>query len=318
MKSDSVATRRVWIMRNAMTLLTLAIIIAYAAFIQWVWGWGSVLALWQTVGLGTGLAALSALLATYVLRAWRIYDYFPQETAGRFGALLRLSQVQNLLNVMLPFRSGEASFPLLMMRDFNISLARGTAALLVMRLFDLHALLAAGGIALALEADAIWAWILWGAFLLLPPLGFMLHGIGLRFAARVLPAKARRLLAEIEAGLPADAAAFFRAWGATLLNWSTKIAVLAWVLGLLGGLEILPGLGGALGGELSSVLPFHAPAGVGTYPAGISVGAIAFGAAATGPLSADLAQAAVNTHLLVIISALVGTTLSLLSARAKP
>ena len=39
------------------------------------------------------------------------------------------------------------------------------------------------------------------------------------------------------------------------------------------------GFGGALGGELSSVLPVHAPAGVGTYPAGITAGAISFGAA---------------------------------------
>ncbi|WJH39454.1 flippase-like domain-containing protein [Aliirhizobium terrae] len=144
-----------------MTLLTLAIVILYAAFIQWVWGWGSVLALWEAAGLGSALAALLALLATYVLRTWRIYDYFPKETGGRFGTLLRLTQVHNLLNIMLPFRSGEASFPLLMKREFDLPLARGTAALFVMRLFDLHALLAAAGIGLVLQTGdqggALWA-----------------------------------------------------------------------------------------------------------------------------------------------------------------
>jgi hypothetical protein len=304
-----------------MTLLTLAIVILYTAFIQWVWGWGSVLALWEAAGLGSALVALLALLATYVLRTWRIYDYFPRETGGRFGTLLRLTQVHNLLNIMLPFRSGEASFPLLMKREFDLPLARGTAALFVMRLFDLHALLAAAGIGLVLQTNgqmgALWAWGLWLVFLVLPAVGFALRGWGMKLAAKILPAKAETLLEEVEAGLPVDIQAFARAWGATLINWFTKIAVLAWVLALLGGLTIGPGFGGALGGELSSVLPVHAPAGVGTYPAGISAGAIAFGAPATGLPLEELGQAAVNTHLLVIVSSLIGTALSLFAARGK-
>lgn len=300
-----------------MTLFTLAIVIFYALFIQWIWGWESVLALWESAGLGSALVALVALLGTYVLRTWRIYDYFPAETGGRFGTLLRLTQVHNLLNIMLPFRSGEASFPLLMKREFDLSLARSTAALFVMRLFDLHALLAAAGIGLVLQHPAFWAWALWFVFLILPAVGFALRGFGLRLARKILPAKADKLLAEVEAGLPVDANAFARAWGATLINWFTKIAVLAWVLGLLGGFSIAQGFGGALGGELSSVLPVHAPAGVGTYPAGISAGAIAFGAEATGPALEELGQAAVNTHLLVIVSSLIGTALSLFAARGR-
>lgn len=304
-----------------MTLLTLGIVILYAIFIQWVWGWGSVLALWESAGLGSALIALAALLGTYVLRTWRIYDYFPTETAGRFGTLLRLAQVHNLLNIMLPFRSGEASFPLLMKREFDLPLARGTAALFVMRLFDLHALLAAAGIGLVLQTSgtigAHWAWVIWFAFLILPAIGFALRGLAMRLAAKVLPAKAEKLLAEIEAGLPVDRNAFARAWCATLVNWFTKIAVLAWVLCLLGGLPVPAGFGGALGGELSSVLPVHAPAGVGTYPAGISAGAIAFGAVATGPALEELGQAAVNTHLLVIVSSLIGTALSLFAVGRK-
>lgn len=317
MKNYPVASRRTWIIRHAMTLATLAIILAYAAFIQWVWGWQSVVSLWSAAGWTSGLAALLLLLGTYVLRTWRIYDYFPNETAGHFGTLLRLVQVHNLLNIMLPFRSGEASFPLLMKREFGLSLARSTAALFVMRLFDLHALLAAAGTGLVLQKGAVWAWGVWLAFLILPAIAFMLRKPVLRFATKIAPAKAGKLLHEIEAGLPVDANAFARAWGATLINWFTKIAVLAWVLGLLGGLSTAPSFGGALGGELSSVLPVHAPAGVGTYPAGITAGAIAFGASTTVLSLEELGQAAVNTHLLVIVSSLVGTALSLFAARPK-
>ncbi len=311
-----------------MTLFTLTIIVLYAAFIQWVWGWDSVVSLWTHAGWTSGIVALIALLGTYALRTWRIYDYFPKETTGRFGTLLRLVQVHNLLNVMLPFRSGEASFPLLMKREFGLPLARSTSALFVMRLFDLHALLAAAGTGLALQAEKCWAWGLWLAFLILPAVAFALRGSVFRLLGKMLPGKAREMLdevepgkvqklfGELEAGLPADANAFARAWGATLINWFTKIAVLAWVLGLLGGLSVAASFGGALGGELSSVLPVHAPAGVGTYPAGITAGALAFGADADNRQAfEELGQAAVNAHLLVIVSSLVGTALSLFAAR---
>jgi hypothetical protein len=317
MKNSPVASRRPWIIRHAMSLATLAIVLVYAIFIQWVWGWESVVSLWIEAGWTSGLVALLLLLATYVLRTWRIYDYFPTETAGRFGTLLRLTQVHNLLNIMLPFRTGEASFPLLMKREFDLPIARGTSALFVMRLFDLHALLAAAGTGLALQNGHAWAWGLWLVFLILPGGAFALRGHALRLAAKILPGKAKKLLDEVEAGLPANAGAFARAWGATLINWFTKIAVLAWVLCLLGDLNIAAGFGGALGGELSSVLPIHAPAGVGTYPAGITAGAIAFGAGANGPSLAELGRAAVNTHLLVIVSSMIGTALSLFVARPK-
>lgn len=317
MKNSPVASRPTWIIRNAMTLATAVIILLYAAFIQWVWGWQKIVSLWGAAGWGSALLAMVLLLATYVLRTWRIYDYFPRETGGHFGVLLRLVQVHNLLNIMLPFRTGEASFPLLMKREFGLPLARGTSALFVMRLFDLHALLAAAGTGLALQNGQAWAWALWFVFLLLPAAAFAMRRHALLFLARVLPAKGQKLLHEVEAGLPSNATAFMRAWGVTLINWFTKILVLAWVLGLLGHLPVAPSFGGALGGELSSVLPVHAPAGVGTYPAGITAGAVGFGADTAKAALDELGQAAVNTHLLVIVSSLVGTALSLFAARGR-
>ncbi|MGO8632108.1 UPF0104 family protein, partial [Rhizobium ruizarguesonis] len=56
-----------------------------------------------------------------------------------------------------------------------------------------------------------------------------------------------------------------------------------------------------LGGELSAVLPRHAPGGVGTYPAGSTAGAIALGAASERLALAALAQASVKAHLRIIV-----------------
>ncbi|MDQ0454222.1 lysylphosphatidylglycerol synthase domain-containing protein [Rhizobium paknamense] len=308
-------TQKSWLRRHGVSLIAVVAIAAYTVFVQWIWGWASVLSEWRQVGLSTVALALLLLVSTALVRAWRIYDYFPAETAGRFTALFHLAQVHNLLNIMLPFRSGETSFPLLMRSEFSVPLLRASSALLVMRLLDLHALLAAAGLGIVLQRDA---WMLpllaWLGFLLLPILGYFLKGPALKFARARLSGKALALVEGVEAGLPIRFADFLRAWAMTVVNWATKVLVFAWVLSLMGVQPLMAAFGGASGGELSSVLPFHAPAGVGTYPAGIVAGAAAFGAAT----SNDLARAAVNLHLIVIISALTSTVLSLVLSHAFP
>ncbi|MDE1994577.1 MAG: flippase-like domain-containing protein [Rhizobiaceae bacterium] len=318
MKTPMVASRPSWFIRNRMTLLTLSVVVAYAAFIEWFWGWGSILAQWGKVGVFPIIFALVLLTGTYFLRTWRIYDYFPKETAGHFAALFRVTQIHNLLNIMMPFRTGETSFPVLMRSEFGIPIARGTSALFVMRLLDLHALLVAAGVGLALASPhRALAWVLWAAFLVLPVIGFALRRPLIRFAAGVLPKKVQGLVHEIERGLPVDAGAFARAWMTTLVNWLVKVAVLVWALSLMNVSPLSASFGGALGGELSSVLPVHAPGGVGTYPAGITAGAIAFGASGKKAALDNLAQASINTHLLIIVSSLIGTALGLLVSRKR-
>lgn len=300
-------------MKNLIAFLTAALIIVYAAFVQWIWGWPAILAAWDEVGVANILLALALLVGTYVVRAHRIRDYFPRETAGSFLWLFRVTQVHNLLNIMLPLRTGETSFPLLMRSEFGVPLAHGTSALLVLRLLDLHALLAAAGVGLVAGAGfSLWAWGLWLVFLLLPLAVFPFRDPVLAIARKKLPQKFAKFVDEIDDGIPRGLAAFIRAWALTVLNWGVKIMVLAWVLGMMGVGPLAACFGGALGGEISSVLPVHAPAGVGTYPAGIAAGAAAFGVEGGTNAAAVLAKASINTHLLGIVSALAGTGVSLL------
>jgi len=306
-----------WGTRNGMALGAGAIVVAYAAFVQWIWGWSAILEEWRQVGLVNVALALALLVGTYFVRAHRIHDYFPRETKGQFLRLFRLTQVHNTLNIMLPLRTGEASFPLLMRSEFAVPLAHGTSALFVLRLLDLHALLAAAGVGLVADTGyEVWACVVWIAFLLAPlvlaPLRHRLVG----WTRKRLPAKLERYVDQIDDGIPRDLGAFLRAWALTVFNWGIKVAVLAWVLGLMGVGPLAACFGGALGGELSSVLPVHAPAGVGTYPAGIAAGAAIFGASRDAAALDLLAKASINTHLLLIVSALVGTGLSVLLAGA--
>lgn len=317
MKSNQDASQERWFHRNRMWLVTAATLIAYVAFLEIAFGIRALASELSAIGLAPLLTALILLVATYVVRCWRVADYFPRETQGQFRRLLRLTLVHNLLNIMLPLRSGEASFPLLMRSEFGMPLARATAALLVMRLLDLHALLAAAGIGLVIGKDwALPALFLWLAFLLAPIPLFALKTPILKLSSR-LPKRLQTLVDEIENGLPASPSAFLRAWGATLLNWGVKVVVLAWVLRLMDVAPIAASFGGALGGELSSVLPVHAPGGVGTYPAGIVAGGLSFGADASSAALAQIGKAAVNAHLLILISAFIGTGLAVLIAPSK-
>jgi len=298
--------------RQRMVWLSLACMLLYAAFVHYAWGWGAVLSAWRPIGYGPVAAVLLLLVSTYFVRTYRLYAYFPKETSGRFAALFHLAQVHNLLNVMLPFRSGEMSFPLLMRAEFGVPLLRATSALLVMRLMDLHALLAAGGIGLALEHGTASGWLAWLAFLLAPLACFRLKRPLFGLLHRRLTGRPARLAAEVEAGLPGRMADFLHALAVTALNWGVKVVVLAWGLSLAGVGPLAATFGGALGGELSSVLPFHAPAGVGTYPAGIAAGAMALGAGLDAASLDRLMKAAVGLHLVLIVSACLGAGLALL------
>ncbi|MCM2442758.1 UPF0104 family protein [Agrobacterium vitis] len=310
MTSIDQSHRKSWIKRHGVSLIAFIAIAAYVVFVEAVWGWGMVLREWQALGLSTVLLALGLLVSTSLVRAWRIYDYFPHQTSGRFTALFHLAQVHNLLNILLPFRSGETSFPLLMRSEFSVPLLSGTSALLVMRLLDLHALLAAAGLGLVLGKPQPKVWgMVWLLFLVLPLIGFALKRPALAFARARFSGRLLKMVEGVEAGLPAHKAAFFRAWAMTIVTWGTKVLVFAWVLSLMQVTPLSAAFGGALGGELSSVLPFHAPAGVGTYPAGIVAGAAALGAAVQD--MDGLAKAAVNLHLIVIVSALLSAALSL-------
>lgn len=316
MKAEATTARDKKLASARMAALTLVAMAAYAAFIQWSLGWSHVMRQLAQIGVPWLLAAQGMLVSTYFLRCWRIRDYFPTETSGRYFALFRLTQVHNLLNIMLPFRVGETSFPLLMRSEFGIPLARGTAALLVMRLLDLHALFAAAGVGLVLKAGfhpaACLGWLL---FLVSPLALYLVKRPVFGFARGRLSGKAAKLIAEIELGVPASTSAFLRAWFATVVNWAVKVAVLAWALVLADVTPIAAGFGGSLGGELSSVLPVHAPGGVGTYPAGIIAGAVSFGSPASGPAFARLGSAAVSVHLLVLLSAFAGAGLGLALSR---
>ena len=295
--------------------LGLALLVLMLAGVQWAVGWSELLAPWRTIA--PGLLALAALLTlgSYVARALRLYDYFLPATRRGFTACLKLTLLHNLFNNLLPMRAGEASFPMLMARYFTTPLAASLAALLWFRLMDLHALMAVALVGVghywlpgwpAAVLAVLWLSLPWWLFRLQPT-------SLLAKLSRWLPSRWRNRLAGAREGLPQTPAAFWRAWFWTLLNWLLKLAVFAWILRLFAPLPAAAAFLGAIGGDLTSVLPVHGVAGAGTYEAGVVAALMPFGVPAEGALAA-----AISLHLFVLWLSVAGGALALLLRHDLP
>lgn len=285
-------------------VLGAAILIAFAVFVERYLGWATLLAPWRQVPAGAVAIAALLTFASYWLRSARFYDYFRNEMAGQFTLCTKLMLQHNLLNNLLPMRSGELSFPLLMARYFDVPARRSVPALLWFRVLDLHtlggaALLALHGWSLPLVSVGLLLW------LPLPWLLFHFSRRGERWLGRSDQSTLRRRAADLLQGLPQSSGAFWRAWGWTLANWLVKLLAFAWVLQLFIELDWSTAWMGAIGGDLTSVLPVHGIAGAGTYEAGVVAGLLPYDVSAQEALAA-----AVNLHLFLLGTTLAGGAMS--------
>lgn len=290
-------------------LVGLGLLVVVLVGVQWAIGWRALLAPWGMIAPASLVLAVLLTLGSYALRALRVWDYFLPHTRGGFAHCLKLTLLHNLFNNVLPLRTGEAAFPVLMTRYFATPLTTSLAALLWFRLMDLHALAAVALVAVGrhwlaegwvIALTIVWLSLPWGLFRLQPTLIFG------KLDDRLSP-RWRERLAGARNGLPRSPAAFWRAWWWTQLNWLVKLLVFAWILQLFAPLSLAAAVMGAIGGDLTSVLPVHGVAGAGTYEAGVVAALTPFGVPFT-----DALRAAINLHLFMLGLSLLGGVLALL------
>lgn len=280
------------------------ILLAFVLGVEYWLGWRTVLEPWLTFSWAQGIVALALLVLSYALRAWRMYDYFPQFLTGKWLQTWRLMLIHNALNNVLPARTGEVSFPVLMKRYFNVGYAHSTSALLWFRALDLHAIVVFAILpfllATRLRVLAMPFLVIWMS---LPILAYWLRN-RLEVSLAGKDGWFSELVQKMLYGLPDSWGAFWRSWAMTWANWMVKLVTLAWLLQ-----QFVPyvswnlAITSVVTGEFTSVLPFHAPGGFGTYEAGVIA-----------PLSRMVeikaaTAAAVNLHLFVLGSSLVGAVL---------
>lgn len=286
-------------------MLNFVILGAFVFAVQYFWGWSRLFEPWQQLPAGTVILAVTGLVSSYGVRALRIHLAERRIPRGAYLACLRLILLSNALNLLLPMRSGEASFPILMRRWFGIELGRATGILVWLRLLDLHVLAAiavlcaAGGWLAHDNSTTIWVQVLAGLMVVAPVILFAFREpLARRLRGR--EQRVARLVQRLLDGLPSKRSGLFRDLGLTWLSWAIKLTGLGWVMADLGRISPAYGILGAIGGDLSTVLPIHAPGGFGTYEAGV-LGLLASVITPT----PELLAAAVNLHLLVLTTALI-------------
>jgi len=294
---------------KASRLLALAVSIALLAWLLADARWREVGAAFARLTPGVIAVTVAGLFCSYLLRALRVYDEFRHNARGRFGACLRIVLIHNAMVNVLPFRGGEAAFPVLLRRTFATPLPRAMASLFWFRLQD--------ALVVGVVAMALWPGV---------PLALRLLACGgLLGFAWVLPRWARRPHGWAERGSFASKLGKLRdafaestrharyGWVWTVANWSVKLAAQAWLLAALLAAAPAQGVAGALGAELAAILPIQGVAGFGTYEAGAAAAL-----ASTGIGFADGLRAALALHLFVIACAVSAGAIAWLFPNAGP
>ncbi|MFN7509089.1 MAG: lysylphosphatidylglycerol synthase domain-containing protein [Betaproteobacteria bacterium] len=257
----------------------------------------------QRVPAATLAIVLAALFASYAVRALRIRAEFRSTVAAPYAEVLRVVLMHNAWVNVLPFRSGELAFPLLMRRQFGVSLERAAASLLWLRAQDacvlaLAAALAVPGLPLP-----------WRAALLAAVLGGTLALWRLARTAQPLPWP---LAERLRSALAAASGSPWQTWAWTLANWVIKLLALTALLAALLPAPARVAAAGALGAEAAAVLPIQGVAGFGTYEAGAAAMLAPAGVAPAVSLPAAFVM-----HLVVVVSAVAAGLWAWATARPR-
>lgn len=289
-----------------------------------------------TVPTGTWLLAAACLLVSYAIRALRIQIEWQHRHPVSWGECAFVILQHNAAVHLLPMRTGELGFPLLLNRRWGVPPAEAIACLLVLRAQDalvmvLIASMSAatvlglragiGGVSLAVALALLLAMILVGARSLGECLQKRATGPeGLATSTPTArpdgepfsrPASAAGAPSAWRRWLVTVVSAWRRAepvtWGLSALNWLVKLAALGLLFRAAAGMTPLSAWMSAIGGEAGAALPVQAPAGFGTYEAGAAL--LGRWAGATWPWP-ELLGSALAVHLFVIGMALLAAAVA--------
>lgn len=262
----------------------------------------------RALSAGQLLLLIAGLLASYALRAYRLYNEWAPRVGAGYGACWRVVALHNALVNLLPMRSGEVGYAWLLHRRWRVPLAQSAASLAWWRLQDM---LIVAVFAVAFLVPWPLGWRLLAAAALVVLIVSMLSRYRARVTAALQRVAQRRLGARpgsrlAQAALALAAAIDHQGGGATAwvcgaANWSAKLMTLGALLSWLASLEAGPAIAGAVGGELGAALPTQPLAGFGPYEAGVWA-AVSLWAVQT-PAEV-LLGAALCAHLLILAVAL--------------
>uniref|UniRef100_UPI0013598956 lysylphosphatidylglycerol synthase transmembrane domain-containing protein n=1 Tax=Geminicoccus flavidas TaxID=2506407 RepID=UPI0013598956 len=259
-----------------------------------------------SVDLRILLLAFPLVVILQLGRAGRFVLLLERMRAGGLLASFRISCVHIALNFLLPFKLGEAAFPLLARRLMGVDLAAGTATLLAVRVLDLGTLGAMLALAAtwAVPALAGWRWlaVLAAALALAAPLFLMAGG-------RLLVHRVQKLATVADVLNRARARhTFGQVTALSLLVWICHAAVAWLAFAALGHpVDVATAVFAGACANVAFALPFQGIAGLGPVQA-----AFAWAASSAGVPLQEAITAALACHAILLVSGCLLGALALL------
>jgi uncharacterized membrane protein YbhN (UPF0104 family) len=280
-------------------VLSIAVVVLFVILAEEFVGWRELIEPWRSLSNPAALLVPILLIAaSYVVRTLRVYRYFGFHHG--FYAMLRLLLQHNALVVLLPFRTGELAFPVLMQRFFRTPVQQSVPALCWLRLIDLHTLV----LMLFVAICAVWrsapAIAMTAAWAVAPLACLFLARKIRRPGNETEPTRVRRIVNSIADAVPSSPQRIVEDWLLTVANWALKLLAFGWIVQVFSDQTYQASLIGAAGGELSVVVPINGFAGFGTYETGVAVAMQSVGVALSNALAG-----AVNLHFVSLGTAII-------------
>lgn len=217
---------------------------------------------WRAVPIWVWATAAAVWACTFILRAIRLRQEWQWKRKISLRIALHMVLLHNSAALLMPLRSGELGYPLLVRKVFDASWPESLRSLLWLRFQD--------AVVLGLLALLFWPFT--------PPI---VAGL---IAAPVLIAllASRKHLEKLVLACHGRVEWFGFIWHGrdrpagwllSLGNWLLKIAVIALLLQVILPESVTFGMqasvSAALGGEIAALLPLQGPASLGTYETGV-------------------------------------------------
>lgn len=249
------------------------------------------------------------LPTTYLLRGWRVaYEFraYPELT------LVKSVQIvlwHNASVNLLPFRSGEAAFPILLHRIAQVPVLQSMASLMHLRMQDASTVLLLG-IAFWPNLEGLTRFLMLGLVLV------VLVGVyrWLKTPADWQNSRffAKKYLAAFRQAMATGNPNAFQSWLLTLSNWLIKISVQAVLYCELAKIDFFVAVLATISSEVAAFSPLQGIAGIGTFEVSSALAMYAEGVTWTQAI-----QVAAMVHLIMLSSAIFWTAIGWLLPKLK-
>lgn len=246
-------------------------------------------------GALVGLVVMG-LLTTYVLRGWRVaYEFRAYDTLTLLGAIKIVLWHNATLN-LLPFRSGELVFPLLLNKMAKVPVLSAVTSLIYLRFQDACTVL--------MIAIGVWPNLDITTRLFLAIALVFVAGMFQKWAKSTASWHAsewllKRRLAPMRDALAEGNPDAGLSWVLTIANWLIKITLQVALYVQLLHLDFSVGVLATLSSEFAALLPIQGVAGLGTFEA-----SSALVLRSEGISWVEAIQVAAQVHLVMLASAL--------------